>query len=224
MRQIRFALLKPALAGVLALALGSAGAATSEWNPVRSHQVDIGPQANRLVVGFRATSGSTVTRAIRRRSKAQIVNVTQAQTSEGDVRSLSQRTGVAVSRSRQLTPSMHVVFLQKTVYGADVDAVLKQLRADPSVAFADVDERRYPHVIPNDPLFVPTATATGQWYMQTPSTTSPTSDAAATDAVSAWNITQGSSGTVIADVDSGIRFDHPDLLRAGFGGPLVARL
>src|SRR5258707_5236026 len=57
--------------------------------------------------------------------------------------------------------------------------------------------------------------------MQPPSTTTPTSDAAATDAVSAWGITQGSSGTVIADVDSGIRFDHPDLLRAGFGGRLL---
>src|ERR1700722_16961721 len=221
MRRIRILLLKPAIAGVLALALGSAIAATSEWNPVRSHQVDIGPQANRLVVGFRANAGNAVTKVIRSRSKAQFVNITQAQTSDADVFSLSQRTGVAVSRSRQLTPSMHVVFLQKTVYGADVDAVLKQLRADPPVAFADVDERRYPHVIPNDPLFVPTATATGQWYMQTPSTTSPTSDAAATDAVSALNITQGSSGTVIADVDSGIRFDHPDLLRAGFGGRLL---
>jgi len=221
MRHIRIALLEPAIAGVLALALGSAGAATSEWNPVRSHPVDIGPQASRLVVGFRATSGNTMTRAIRLRSKAQIVNVTQAQTSDADVRSLSQRTGIAVSRSRQLTPSMHVVFLQKTFYGADVDAVLKQLRADPSVAFADVDARRYPHVIPNDPLFVPTATATGQWYMQPPSSLTPTSDAAATDAVSAWNFTQGSSGTVIADVDSGIRFDHPDLLRAGFGGRLL---
>jgi serine protease len=221
MRQISIALLKPAMAGVLAVALGSAGAATPEWNPVRSHPVDIGPQAGRLVVGFRATSGNTMTRAIRSRSKAQVVSVSQAQTSDADVRSLSQRTGIAVSRSRQLTPSMHVVFLQKTFYGADVGAVLQQLRADPAVAFADVDERRYPHAIPNDPLFVPTATATGQWYMQTPSTLTPTSDAAATDAVSAWNITKGSSGTVIADVDSGVRFDHPDLLRAGFGGRLL---
>ncbi len=57
--------------------------------------------------------------------------------------------------------------------------------------------------------------------MLTPSTATPTSDAAATDAVSAWTITQGSSGTVIADIDSGIRFDHPDLLRAGFGGRLL---
>ncbi len=100
-------------------------------------------------------------------------------------------------------------------------AALDKLRADPAVAFADVDERRYPHALPNDPLFVPTATASGQWYMHTPSTATPTSDAAATDAVSAWGITQGSSGTVIADVDSGIRFDHPDLLRAGFGGRLL---
>jgi serine protease len=221
MRQIRIPFLKPAIAGLLALSWVSAFAATSEWNPVRSHPVDIGPQASRLIVGFRASSANAVTKTIRLRSKAQLVNVTQAQTSDLDVRSLSQRTGVAVSRSLQLTPSMHVMFLQNTVYGADVEAVLRQLRADPSVAFADVDQRRYAHAMPNDPLFVPTATASGQWYMLTPSSLTPTSDAAATDAVSAWNITKGSSGTVIADIDSGIRFDHPDLLRAGFGGRLL---
>jgi serine protease len=221
MRQIRIPFPKRAIAGLLALSWVSAFASTSEWNPVRSHPVDIGPQASRLIVGFRASSANAVTKTIRLRSKAQLVRVTQAQTSDLDVRSLSQRTGVAVSRSRQLTPSMHVMFLQNTVYGADVEAVLRQLRADPSVAFADVDQRRYAHAMPNDPLFVPTATASGQWYMQTPSSLTPTSDAAATDAVSAWNITTGSSGTVIADIDSGIRFDHPDLLRAGFGGRLL---
>jgi serine protease len=216
MRQIRILLIKPALAGVLGLILGSAVTAAPEWNPVRSHSVEIGPQASRLVVGFRATPGNSVTRTIRSHAKAQIIRLTQAQTSEADVSSLSVRAGVAVSRSRQLTPSMHVMFLQRTLYGADVDAVLTRLRSDPAVAFADVDERRYPHAMPDDPLFVPTATASGQWYMLTPSTATPTSDAAATDAVSAWDITKGSSGTVIADVDSGVRFDHPDLLRAGF--------
>jgi serine protease len=221
MRQIRIPLLKAATPWVLGLALSSAMAAAAEWNPVPSHPVEIGPQASRLVVGFRATSSNSVTKTIHFRAKAQVMSITQAQTSEADVSSLSLRTGVAASRSRQLTPSMHVVFLQKTLYGADVDAVLRQLRADPSVEFADVDERRYPHALPNDPLFFPTATASGQWYMQKPSTATPTSDAAATDAVSAWDITKGSSGTVIADVDSGIRFDHPDLLRAGFGGRLL---
>jgi len=45
-----------------------------------------------------------------------------------------------------------------------------------------------------------------------------TTDLSATDAVSAWGITTGSSGIVIADVDTGVRFDHPDLLRAGLAG------
>jgi len=221
MRQIRIPLLEAAMTGVLGLVLGSALAAAPEWNPVRSHPVEIGPQAGRLVVGFRATSGNSVTRTIRLRAKAQVMSITQAQTSGTDVSSLSLRTGVAVSRSRQLTPSMHVVFLQKSLYGADVDAALQRLRADPAVEFADVDERRFPHAVPNDPLFKRSATASGQWYMLKPSSATLTSDAAATDAVSAWDITKGSSGTVIADVDSGIRFDHPDLLRAGFGGRLL---
>jgi serine protease len=197
-----------------------ASAAPQEWNPVRSHPVEIGPQASRLVVGFRATAGNSIVKQIKSR-RLQAIHIVQAQTSRADVASLLQRTGVATAGSRQFSPSMHVVFLEKTLYGADVATVLDKLRADPAVVFADVDERRYPHALPNDPLFVPTATASGQWYMLTPSTATPTSDAAATDAVSAWGITQGSSGTVIADIDSGVRFDHPDLLRAGFGGRLL---
>ena len=219
MRHISSLRLLAALAG-WGLALGVASAASQEWNPVRSHPVEIGPQASRLVVGFRSTAGNSITKEIKSR-RPQAIQVTQAQTSRADVASLLQRTGIATTGSRQFSPSMHVVLLEKTLYGADVATVLDKLRADPAVAFADVDARRYPHAMPNDPLFMPTATASGQWYMLTPSTATPTSDAAATDAVSAWGITQGSSGTVIADIDSGIRFDHPDLLRAGFGGRLL---
>jgi serine protease len=221
MRKIRRPHLVPALAGSFCLVLGLAQAASPEWNPVNTHPVSIGPQADRLVVGFRPTAANAVTKVIKSHSKARVVKVTQAQTSVADLASLTQRASVPALKSRQITPSMHVVFLKKTLYGADVAAVLERLRSDPSVAFADVDERRYTHAIPDDPLFVPTASASGQWFMQTPSTATPTSDAAATDAVSAWNITKGSTGTVIADVDSGIRFDHPDLLRAGFGGRLL---
>jgi serine protease len=197
------------------------GAAAPEWNPVRSHPVEIGPQASRVVVGFRSTPGNSIVKEIKSRAKTQAIRITQAQTSRADVASLLVRTSIATRGSRQFAPNLHVVLLDKTLYGADVAAMLDKLRADPAVAFADVDERRYPHALPNDPLFGPTATASGQWYMLTPSTATPTSDAAATDAVSAWGITQGSSGTVIADVDNGIRFDHPDLQRAGFGGRLL---
>jgi serine protease len=201
-----------------AVLCATAMAAPAEWNSVRARSVEIGPQADRLIIGFKATADNSVVKTVQIRNRTRTVRVVEAQTSAAEVRSLAQRTGVAVSSSRQLAPSMHVLFLPATLYGAELDATLQQLRADPNVNFAEADQRRFPHAIPNDPLFVATPGASGQWYMQTPSTVSLTSDAAATDAVSAWNITTGSSGTVIADVDTGVRFDHPDLGRAGFNG------
>jgi serine protease len=220
MRKITRPHLLSALAASLCL-LGLAQAAAPEWNPVRTRPVAIGPEASRLVVGFRPTAGNAITRVIKSHANTRSVTITQAETTAADLAALTQRASVAALGSRQITPSMHVVFLQKTLYGADVAAVLERLRADPAVAFADVDERRYPHALPDDPLYVPSANASGEWYMQPPDTSTATSDAAATDAVDAWNITQGSTGTVIADVDSGILFSHPDLLRAGFGGRLL---
>jgi serine protease len=218
MRKFMQSLSVLAIGVIFGLGLAGVTAASPERNPVRTHPVHIGPQADRLVVGFRATIDNAVIKMIQRRSHTQPIKITQAQTSAVDVNNLARRTGIVVAASRQTTPSTHVLFLAKTLYGADVAATLELLRSDPSVAFAEVDERRYPHALPNDPLFLPSDGATGQWYMQTPS---PAGDASATDAVSAWGLTMGSSGTVIADVDSGVRFDHPDLLRAGFGGRLL---
>ena len=220
-------LLLALVVGCAVLTLAPATAAVPEWNAVRTHSVQLGPEAGRLLVGFRATPGNAVVKVVRVHARTQSIQVVQAGTSDADVAGLAWRTGLAMARSRQITPSMHVLYLQKTVYGSDVHALLKKLRADPSVEFADVDQRRYAHAAPDDPLFVPTAGASGQWFMQTPSSTPivlggvTTEDLSATDAISAWAITTGSTGTVIADIDTGVRFDHPDLLRAGFGGRLL---
>jgi serine protease len=206
----------------------AASAALAEYNPVRRPPVSIGPRTHRLIVGFRAAPDTGRTVVVRRRGRVLV----QAQTSAADVAALLARVGVPVAKSRQFTPSMHVLFLPKTLYGADVDAALARLRADPAVKFADVDEIRHIEAVtPNDPLFVPSVQAnppaSGQWYMNTPSSTpiviesNTTLDLSATDAVSAWGITTGSPGIVIADVDTGVRFDHPDLLRAGLGGRLL---
>jgi serine protease len=206
-------------AALAALILASASGAHSEYNPVATRPVSLGPEAGRLIVGFRATPDNTVVYTIHSQARGTTVTVSQARTDAGDLAALAQRVGLSVAKSRQLTSSMHVIHLQKTLYGADVDAALAALRADPAVKFAEVDRRRYPHATtPNDPMFGPSANATGQWFMLTPSTLTPVSDAAATDAVSAWDITKGSKGTVIADVDTGVLFDHPDLLRAGLAG------
>ena len=211
-------LLRGLIAGCCLILVGVGALANSEFNPVLRHPVSIGPEAQRLIVGFRVTANNQVVKVIHR---AKAVQVIQAQTGSSDVVALAGRAQVKMARSRQLTPSMHVMYLQRTLYGAELDAVLEALRADPAVKFAEVDQRRYPHTVPNDPLFQPSTDAAGQWFMLTPSTATAASDAAATDAVSAWSITTGSSGTVIADVDTGVLFTHPDLLRAGFGGRLL---
>ena len=210
-----------------ALGLGRAVAVIPEYNPVHRHPISIGPEASRIIVGFRATAGNTVVQTVKIRMRTQSVNVSQAHTTSADVAGLIRRVGIATTTSRQITPNMHVIFLKKTLYGADVETALSKLRADSAIQFAEVDQRRYPHAVPNDPLFVATSGASGQWYMNTPSTTTitvegnVTQDLAATDTVSAWTITTGSTGIVIADVDTGVRFDHPDLLRANLAGRLL---
>jgi serine protease len=189
----------------------------------------IGPQTHRIIVGFRTTPSNAIVRTISPRTGGAGRQILQAQTSTADVTSLAQRVGLALTTSRQITASMHVMFLQATLYGAHVQAALQALRADPAVSVAEIDERRYPlgAQSPNDPLFVPTpGIASGQWYMlaPNPSVTTEgvtTQDLAATDATDAWGITTGSSNIVIADVDTGVLFDHPDLLRANGGGRLL---
>ena len=208
------------------LGLGAAVTANAaEYNPVRSSPVSIGPQMSRVIVGFRATSANSMVQTLPTRNKSQSIQIVRARTTAADVSGLATRAGVSMARSRQVTPDMHVMFLKQTLYGTDVAITLARLRADPAVEFADVDQKRYPLSLPDDPLFVATTGASGQWYMQTPTTTGcdPTAgcDLAATDAVTAWGITTGTAGTVIADVDTGVRFDHPDLLRAGLGGRLL---
>src|SRR5277367_2016552 len=109
--------------GLLALSLLQGSARGAEWNPVRTHPVQLGPQTNRLLVGFKATAANSLTTTLRR-SKARPVSVTQAQTSAADALGLTQRSGLNVAGTRQITPSMHVLFLAKTLYGNDVEAAL----------------------------------------------------------------------------------------------------
>jgi serine protease len=98
---------------------------------------------------------------------------------------------------------MHVV---PTQAGEPMAVTLARLRADPQVVYAEPDQRRYINAVPSDPLYL------DQWYLQDASTTP-----SAIDATTTWEVTTGSNGVVIADIDTGVRFDHPDLLRAGAG-------
>jgi serine protease len=122
---------------------------------------------------------------------------------------LSSAAGVSIQHKRRSTSDTEVFKLARPMNRADIKTVLDRLNADPAVAFAVADERRWAHATPTDPLFGE------QWYFQSV-------EAAATRAELAWDTTTGSAATVVAVLDTGVRFEHPDLGRAESGGKLLA--
>lgn len=107
-----------------------------------------------------------------------------------------------------------------TATGMDSATLARQLAADPEVAYAVPDRRMRRKAAPNDPLYGFSAGGdpeVGQWYLQRPNALL----RSAIDAQSAWDIAPGSSSVVVAVLDTGVRFDHPDLKRVADGGKLL---
>jgi serine protease len=120
---------------------------------------------------------------------------------------LAKRTGLALELKREISSRM----LASTVELGDASfaAALERLRADPAVEFVAIDQRRFPHATnPNDTLFV------NQWYLKD-------TEPSAVNAIGAWDREVGSTGVVIAVLDTGVLYDHPDLGRADRGGKLL---
>jgi serine protease len=111
------------------------------------------------------------------------------------VAALAARHGLAVAESRHIVSGMHLLRVAPRV-GEGAAQTLARLRGDAEIEYAEIDERR--HALTSDSLFKE------QWYMQNGAPS-------AVDAVDAWTLTTGSPGIVIADLDTGVRFDHPDL-------------
>ena len=70
----------------------SAAAAHPEYNPILGHPVSIGPEASRLIVGFRATPDNTVVQTIHAEAgQNKTIEVSQALTSASDPMDLARR-------------------------------------------------------------------------------------------------------------------------------------
>jgi serine protease len=135
----------------------------------------------------------------------------------GRAEALGQRLGFPMAAGAAISERAQVVFAT----GITSAELAQRLARESDVEYAVPDRRQFALTAPNDPLYasgVPgNGPAVGQWYLRAPAGIVKSS----LDVETAWNVTHGSPGIVVAVVDSGVRFDHPDLLAVAAGGNLL---
>src|SRR5882757_5087749 len=199
MHRTRSSLQCALLTGLVVVLTGHAALA-AEHNPVPTPPaVAWDGSVYGIIVKFRAARAATA--------------ASSGSTTDDTVAALAGRARLSLKRTHRITGSMHLLQFAPQTSGETLEQSLVRLRADSAVEYAEPDQWRYPHAVPNDSLY---AGQTGQWYLQHATTTP-----SAINAEAAWDATTGGTGVVVAEIDTGVRFDHPDLLRANSGGRLL---
>ncbi len=103
------------------------------------------------------------------------------------------------AKKSRLVPGLAIV---KTTGRAD--KALAKLRSDPDVAYAELDCRITADALPNDSLF------SQEWGLRNTGQTGGTSGADI-HAPAAWDIRTDASSVIVAVIDTGIEWNHPDL-------------
>jgi serine protease len=112
---------------------------------------------------------------------------------------LSRLAGLALTPHRVMGDQAQVYRLPGRLPVKEVAGIAQRLNRDPGVLYAVPDRLAHATAFtpPNDPLY------SQQWDLFEP--------AAGIDAPAAWSITTGASNIIVADLDSGARFEHEDL-------------
>src|SRR5579862_4551479 len=137
------------LALVAVAAVSAAAGVMNELNPVRTPPQATSPAvAQYLVVKLRPEAVAAGPQS------------PPLQRARARISALAARHGLALLSHRSITELMHALRVEPTA-GEEAATTLARLRADAEVAYAVLDERRYVHAVPNDPLYAQ------QWYLQT---------------------------------------------------------
>ena len=116
---------------------------------------------------------------------------------------LHQTIRASVAKSFKIVPNLDLVKLPK---GLSVKDAIIQYMSDPNVEYAEPNYIIRASSIPNDTYFG------NQWALKNTGTYASGTADADIDAPEAWDITTGNSGIIIAVIDTGIDYDHSDLV------------
>ncbi len=112
-------------------------------------------------------------------------------------------------------PGVEGLELVRLAPGGNLSRALKAYRGNANVLYAEPDYVVHASQTPTDPLFPQ------MWGLRNTGQTGGTIGADI-HATQAWNITTGSSSVVVAVIDTGIDYTHPDLAANVFSGPICA--
>jgi serine protease len=189
-------------AAALALALTAASSLGVERTQMPARLLASEAGIARAIVRFKPDAALVRERALSAQATAAQTRSALAQRAAA----LGARRGMTLAAGAAIDARTQAVIAS----GGTGESLAAALAADPEVEFAVPDERRRRLAMPDDPLYAnggPDGPAAGQWYLRAPE-----GDVrSGIDAPAAWDRTTGSADVVVAILDTGVRFDHPDL-------------
>lgn len=182
-----------AVAGaVMMVSMGGPAAFAATPGPIKavSQPAASSDAGARLIVKYRNTATSDAAKLTSVRSAASRAGVVQG-------RRGTMTAALGASYMRKLGVGADLIRLSRSLSDAEMKKLIREIAADASVESVQVDRRMSRLSTPNDQYY-----ATYQWHFN--------NAVGGINVPTAWDISTG-TGTVVADLDTGILPAHPDM-------------